>query len=1168
MIKISPKTYLFAGASVDSCIKAILIANGSLVHSGFLSDEVVRIYVNTSCEPISIETIHLKNVCNEEVIVQIAFNRRENVIYNIAIPGLGYAMIDSGYISIYDEFGNNTSEDVFYVNNNSVAISQATFTNSNNITFGLSNNIITASASFAGGGNISIYAGTNSLNSGSLSFVNSNGISFGMDTNGDVSASYTIPSVIDLQATSLMSNYLGTNYTSHTHTQTNFVFSNSNGIGFGTNGSTVTASYTSPTDYFSSNQSSLLQQTSLMSNYLDTGYTSHTHTQSVQTQNAISVQGSTGNISFGNANGISFGANNSTITASYTVPNDYISSSQSSLFQQTSLMSNYLGTAYTSHTHSNSQYVFSNGNGVTFGTNGSTITASVATNYLTTAAQSNQVVNSLNGSTGQISLNVGSSLSASSNGSSVTFGLATNISTYLQTTGNYLTTAQPVGAYLTTAMQSNAATISNIKLSAGTASNNLSAVTFSDSNGVTFGLNGSVITASVATNYQSQGAYLTTAMASNASSNFAGIGSAITNGTMTFGTGGLSLNLSNHLTTARASNDAIGLNTAITNNGVSITANSSGLSLNFPAFLTTAQPVGNYLTTAMASNQGSDFVQANAVFNGTNASGTISSNGISISVNAGGGGVAIKGSGVQSQSTGTVEFANSNGITFGLSNNGTLTASHNGLTTAMASNAGSNFVGLNSALTANGVSASINSSGISLNFPAFLTTAQPVGAYLTTAMASNAATISNINLSAGTTSNNLSAITFTNANGVSFGLNGSVISASVATNYQSQGAYLTTAMLSNAGSDFIQATAAFNGTNASGTIGSNGFSVSVANPGVQFSAGTLASQRTNIVFGDANGVSFGLNPTGQITATVQLSHSLGAYAVGNTTQSTSGTMNVNTVSFRGEGIASVGVSNGSVVISVPSGGGGLSNINVSAGTTSNNLSNVIFSNANGLSFGLDGSTITASGDGNVTYKGFNPNPNMIQAYVAQGAGTLHVQKMPSAPNFTFDRVVMGLQYSNATNSSNSCTVSLSFGIYSLNVSTLSLIGSNSTSFNISNSGTAGSYSLYSGARLITLGMSSSLSAGDYYIGIWSRTTTGGGAGMTINQIGRSALNSVFAGQIGLANNASYAHEMGLGVYSASFSTAMPSAMSMTQLINGTATVVQRQPFYSFAHTTF
>ena len=622
------------------------------------------------------------------------------------------------------------------------------------------------------------------------------------------------------------------------------------------------------------------------------------------------------------------------------------------------------------------------------------------------------------------------------NGNGVSFGLDTNgiITASVNTTGGGIT---------------------NIRVSAGTASTYLSAISFNNSNNVSFGLNGSVITASVFTDYQSTGAYLTTAMLSNA------------------------VTLSN-----------INISAGTTSNNLSALSfdNSNGVSFGINGSIITASVETNYQTPGAY------------------------------------------------------------------------------LTTAALSQDSSKYAGTNNAMT--GGSITVNTSGISINLPVYLTTAQPVRAYLTTAMASNAATISNINLSAGTTSNNLSAITFTNANGVSFGLNGSVISASVATNYQSQGAYLTTAMLSNAGSDFIQATAAFNGTNASGTIGSNGFSISVANPGVYYSAGTLVSQRTNIVFGDANGVSFGLNPTGQITATVQLSHSLGAYAVGNTTQSTSGTMNVNTVSFRGEGVASVGISNGSVVISVPSGGGGLTNINVSGGTTSQNLSNLVFSNANGLSFGLDGSTITASCDGNVTYQGFNPNPNMIQAYVAQGRGTLHVQRMPSAPNFTFDRVVLGLQYSNATNSSNSCTVSLSFGIYSLNVSTLSLIGSNSTSFNISNSGTAGSYSLYSGARLITLGMSSSLSAGDYWIGIHSNTTTSGGAGMTINQIGRSALNSVFAGRIGLANNASYASEMGLGVFSASFATDMPSAISMTQLINGTATVVQRKPFYSFAHTTF
>src|SRR5271154_5397324 len=40
--------------------------------------------------------------------------------------------------------------------------------------------------------------------------------------------------------------------------------------------------------------------------------------------------------------------------------------------------------------------------------------------------------------------------------------------------------------------------------------------------------------------------------------------------------------------------------------------------------------------------------------------------------------------------------------------------------------------------------------------------------------------LTNINMSAGTTSNNLSAITFSNSNNVSFGLNGSTMTASIA----------------------------------------------------------------------------------------------------------------------------------------------------------------------------------------------------------------------------------------------------------------------------------------------------------------------------------------------------------------------------------------------------
>jgi hypothetical protein len=231
----------------------------------------------------------------------------------------------------------------------------------------------------------------------------------------------------------------------------------------------------------------------------------------------------------------------------------------------------------------------------------------------------------------------------------------------------------------------------NILAAGGSTAGTAATVGFIDSGGVSFGFtNGTQISATVKTDYQTSGAYLTTAMLSDEShirqiiygtatqnsgtivlSGSAGIsvlasaGSAIIsfdghhldalipsgNGygtgfsSMTSGTVGLSAGqgvsfsqnanvlgiqvATNYLLTARASNDAIGLNSALTANGVSMSANSSGLSLNFPAFLVTAR----------ASNDA---------------------------------------------------------------------------------------IGLNSALTANGVSATANSSGLSLNFPAFLTTAAQV----------------------------------------------------------------------------------------------------------------------------------------------------------------------------------------------------------------------------------------------------------------------------------------------------------------------------------------------------------------------------------------------------------------------------------------------------------
>lgn len=134
-----------------------------------------------------------------------------------------------------------------------------------------------------------------------------------------------------------------------------------------------------------------------------------------------------------------------------------------------------------------------------------------------------------------------------------------------------------------------------------------SSVLFSDANGVSWGLNavnGSVITATVKTDY---------------------------------------------LTTARASNDAIGLNTAQSN--VTWTVNSSGLSLDARGYAGTG-------TSA------------------TNATLTLNSNGLAISVAApgAGGGIAAA-AGTQTATSGTVVWSNSNNVSFGMTNSSIITAS-------------------------------------------------------------------------------------------------------------------------------------------------------------------------------------------------------------------------------------------------------------------------------------------------------------------------------------------------------------------------------------------------------------------------------------------------------------------------------------------------------------
>lgn len=540
------------------------------------------------------------------------------------------------------------------------------------------------------------------------------------------------------------------------------IFSNSNGVSFGANGQTITASF---------------------SNAAGGGA-------------AISAGGnsqSTGTVIFSNSNGLTFGLNAGTLTASHnglTSQSNQAFSAQggSSAFQTLS---------------------FNNANGVSFSNNGGAIEATVKTDYLTTARASNDGIG-LNTAQSNVTWSVNSSgLSIDARGyagTGTTFG-GTNVSASATLNSNGLALS----------LSAPSAAAASVNFSAGSTSNNLASVVFNNSNGVSFGLNAGTITATVKT---------------------------------------------------------------------------------------------DYLTTAMQSDASTQFVQANAAFNGTNASGTIASNGISVSVaNASNSSWTVSDANT-SMTIGRLAFTNSNGITMTLStsNNGnaTLFASHNGLT----SQSNQAVSGSNGSFEFQTVSFG-NLNGLSF----YSSNGSMVGSYT---VPNTAGLLSAINVSAGTTSGNTSAVTFSNSNGITFGFNGGTITAS------HNG--LTTAMASNASTQFVQANAAFAGTNASGTIASNGISISVnsgggaSNLSITGGNGSSLGSVSQMYFSNANSMTFGLSTSNNGSVTITA-----AYEPTNT-----------------EGL--------------------ISQINISAGSTSLNLQSFTLGNSNSISFGLNSanSVVTAS----------------------------------------------------------------------------------------------------------------------------------------------------------------------------------------------------------------
>ena len=1069
--------------------------------------------------------------------------------------------VDFTQLSVGMSTNGNTS------GNTGLVTGQLVLAGGNNITLSGSTNAgsmtLTVSAASQTNQSLGIYGSNNTTGQSSSSTVDARSLTF--VGQGNVSVGLSAGSVLISGGTAAAA---PVNFSAGTTSGNlgTIVFSNSNNVSFGLNGSTITASIAGGGGGGVGVGVSTMGNTAGTTGTVTTGNVVLVGSGPISLSQSSSGSNATISINGPAVSSLVAGANITISTAGSTISIIGATVAGQPVNFSAGTTSSGLGSV-----------VFSDSNGISFGLNGSTVTASHnGITSQTVQTQSNVqglIVSDTTYRTGDVSF---------SNANGISFG---------SSAGQVITASYTV--------PSTAGLISRINVSGGTTSNNLSALTFADGNGVSFGLNGSTLTASH------------NGLTSQSNQAFSADGGSSAFQTLNFrNANGISFSNSNGSVQASYTVPTVPAQLSVGNSNLGNTAGDTGLVTGRLVFVGS-----NNITLSGSTNGGS----------------------MTISISGGAGAAGNTGSisaGTTRGTLGELVMSNSNGISFGIDGQ-TLTASHNGLTSqsnqAVSAANGSYAFQTLSFSNANGVS--FGTSAGSAITASYTVPAPQTGI--------SALQVSNTTYSSGT-------VTFQNANGISFGSSGANgISASYtvpstaglisAVGVTGQNGNFTTTGLS-----FSNANGISFGTSAGSAVtASHNALTSQSNQAFSASGGSSAFQTLN--FANSNGFTFsnsagsvigsytvpsvtqyfsatnttfnGTNISGSLTLNtnglrVDLSVAAGGgggtaatvYATGNTTQSSSGTQALSSLIFRGEGIASVGMTNGSVVVSVPYGGGagmslGMSTQGNTAGTTglvSNNYLMVgsgpisLSQSVNGqsatlsinapaisslsatgiLSISTNGSTISIGVPaGTATmWQPFNEGVNVGGQI---GNAIMHLVPLPTPVpaalgELQIDRLCIPLYASNASNSTGTLSLSHSFGLYTKNGNTLSLAFSTSYSTAWTFSGNNSS-SLYNGIRLHTVPWTTTIGDGRYYVAQWTRSSSGGANG-TISQMLVSQLNSNFSGVFGAASNRSNQWLLGYGVYSVSFSTAMPSSINFSQ-IDGTASLAARPPSFFMINGT-
>jgi hypothetical protein len=757
---------------------------------------------------------------------------------------------------------------VFSASNTSASLMALTFSNGNGVSFGLSNGVLTASIPAMAGAQTGIsglVANGGTITSGTASFSNINGISFGINGQTITGSHNGITS----QSNQNISFFALSNTT---HNSSSMI--NANAISFKAIGS-ITLGFSNGSIEISAPLA--LTQQSTQPGIQSIAVSDNTFT--------------TGQVSFSNLNGISFGSNGAgVITASYTVPTQTVQT-QSRFNLTLSGNSTSGGAGY--QLISSGVLTLAGGNNITISQDGYALTISGANAAGAQTAISGIIASNTTYTSGSVSFRDLNGISWQS-----TTGQGIQITHALQFTSN-------TSAITSNALHTSASRVINIlaatnNTGGGTASLS-SNVSFSNANNFTF--------------YTSAGNAIVGSFSQSVDTNKAGTG---------FTSGG--------------------------NIGVSGTLNTNGLSLSITAPTQTVQTLGYY-----ASSQTTGSISS-ATFDARSVS-FIGAGGISVGLHSTSVGGTTNGFIISAAHSSNFRLSNDAVGLNTAKTNVTWTVNSSGISLDAGGYAGTGFTSAGNNI---GLSGTHGTNGFSLSATVAAQTVQTVGVYgssQTTGSISSATydarslsfigagiiSIGNHSTSVGGTTNGIiisavqtvqtqnmvsingstGAISFSNSNNVSFGFNGSTITATA------------TFAQSNQNISFF---GLGNTTQNSSTV-LNANAVSLNGLG-------------NITVGYSNG---SIQISGSQSVQPQSNQNISLFALGNTTQNSSTLLNASNLSLNGLGIITVGYSNGSIQLSATQSVQTQNMVSINGSTGA-----ISFSNSNNVSFGFNGSTVTAT----------------------------------------------------------------------------------------------------------------------------------------------------------------------------------------------------------------